>query len=66
MNDSVERALGRMEGKVDMILLGQAAHGAALEDVSQRTTKLERWQAKLIGAAAVVGFLFGVGIQVFR
>ena len=66
MTDSVERALGRVEGKLDMVLLGQAAHGAALEEVSKRTSKLERWQSKILGAAAVMGFLGSLVLQAFR
>lgn len=51
----IERALGRLEGKMDAVLKGQEQLHEGLALVTARTTKLERWQSWVIGVSATVG-----------
>ncbi len=60
MNDSLERTIGRLEGKVDMILAGQTVTTVALASHDIRISKVERWQNAALGGAAVVGFGLGI------
>lgn len=53
MSESLERALGRLEGKVDRIL-------DVLPQHEERIVRLETWKARLMGAAALAGFLAGL------
>lgn len=66
MSDSLDRAIGRIEGrvemvlgKIDVVLSQQAVQTEALDKVAQRTAALERWQSKMVGAAAVAGVIGG-------
>lgn len=62
-NDSLERALGRLEGgmkgiegKIDLVLERQDGH-------EKRLAKVERWQAKLAGAIALASFVVGLVVK---
>ena len=59
MTDSMERSLGRLEGKVDSILASQSVTQASLDRLESRTSAMERWKAQMMGGAAVAGFLGG-------
>jgi len=52
-----------MEGKLDALVDSQRHTKAAMAALDDRTTKLERWQSRLIGGAAAVGFLFAVVLK---
>lgn len=65
MSDSLERAIGRLEGKVDMILAGQTTATTITNDHEERITKVEKWQAKLIGAGLVIGSIVGFIVKVW-
>lgn len=56
MTDSLERALGRLEGKVDQILATLPVHEA-------RLTRIERWQAKIAGGIALAAFMVGLVVK---
>jgi hypothetical protein len=58
--DSLERALGRIEGQLGAVLAGQAEAKKSLETVELRTAALERWRATVLGGAAVAGGIGGV------
>ena len=58
MEQELILALGRVEGKLDSVLL-------AVDDHGKRLTILERWQAKVLGMAAVVGSLASLAWQYF-
>jgi hypothetical protein len=47
MDQEMIRTLGRLEGKIDLVL-------DSIEDHSKRLGILERWQARVVGMAAVV------------
>lgn len=63
MTDSLERALGRLEGKVDQILAGQAAHDERLTRADERLTRVERWQSKIAGGIALAAFMIGLVVR---
>lgn len=56
MTDSLERAIGRLEGKVDQILVGLNSH-------EERLSKVEKWQSKLAGGLALAAFVVGVVVK---
>ena len=57
MNDSLERALGRVEGRVEMVLGKIDVFLETQEAHDKRITKLEDWKAGILGGAAVLGFI---------
>lgn len=57
--ENIQRTLGRIEEKLDNAL-------PRLNNHSERLGKLERWQARLLGGAAVAGFLFGVALTIWK
>lgn len=63
MTDSMERSLGRLEGKVDSILASQAESKASLDRLESRTATLERWRSQMLGGAAVAGFVGGIIVK---
>jgi hypothetical protein len=56
----IERALGRIEGKLDLLLPSVAAQEERLVVMAGRVSKLEKWQSKILGGAVVAGFLLGL------
>jgi archaellum component FlaC len=57
MTDSIERSLGRLEGKVDGIINTQQEAKESLDRLENRTSTLERWRSQMLGGAAVAGFV---------
>jgi hypothetical protein len=55
MSDEVQRSLGKIEGKLDQVLLTIAADTRRVDGHDKRLIKLERWQAWTLGAAASAG-----------
>lgn len=60
MTDSVERSLGRLEGKLDGLVASQKQANEALDRLENRTSTLERWRSQMLGGAAVAGFVSGI------
>lgn len=58
--DHIERALGRIEGKLDLLIPALAANEDRTTKLSSRVSKIEKWQSKMLGGAIVAGFLFGL------
>jgi hypothetical protein len=56
----IERALGRIEGKLDLLIPATEVTNARVSAVSARVSKLEKWQSKVLGGAVVAGFLLGL------
>jgi len=48
-------ALGRLEGKVDALIQGQAAQGEKLNKHDERIRALEHYKAWIMGGAAAAG-----------
>lgn len=63
MSDEIQRALGRIEGKLDEITTLQKTSTYRLNDHSRRIGMLERWQSKLLGAFAVVSLLIAAALR---
>lgn len=59
MSENIERTLGRMEAKVDTLLDRTAK-------IEPRVASLEKWQARVIGAYALLVVIVGVVIKVWR
>jgi hypothetical protein len=59
----IERALGRIEGKLDLLLPSVAAQEERLVVMAGRVSKLEKWQSKILGGAVVAGFLLGLVLR---
>jgi hypothetical protein len=59
----IERALGRIEGKLDLLLPSVAAQEERLVVMAGRVSKLEKWQSKILGGAVVAGFLLGLALR---
>lgn len=62
MND-LQRAIGRLEAKVDILLTTQDRE---LTDLRKRVSALERWRSYLAGAFAILSFLWGVLLFLLR
>lgn len=60
MSVEIERALGRIEGKLDLLIPATEVTNARVSAVSARVSKLEKWQSKVLGGAVVAGFLLGL------
>ena len=60
MTDDVKLLLGQLDGKMDMVLKSLDEGKGVMVTLEARTAKLERWQARLMGGAAAVGFVAGV------
>lgn len=65
MTDSMERSLGRLEGKVDGMIVAQQEAKGSLDRLENRTATLERWRAQMLGGAAVAGFVAGLVARLF-
>lgn len=57
MTDSQDRVLGRIEGKLDAVLERIGEQQNRLNNHGDRLGRLERWQAKLLGMAAVIAII---------
>lgn len=55
----IQRTLGRIEEKLDMVL-------PRLNNHAFRIGKLERWQSRILGGAAVLGFLAGIAVAIWK
>jgi hypothetical protein len=62
----IERALGRIEGKLDLLLPAVEAQEQRLTYVAGRVSKLEKWQSKILGGAVVAGFLLGIVMRALK
>lgn len=60
MADEVQRALGRIEGKLDSVLTDRAEDQKRLNNHSNRIKSLELWRSWTIGACAAVGALWAI------
>ena len=60
MSVEIERALGRIEGKLDLLIPATEVTNARVSAVSARVSKLEKWQSKVLGGSVVAGFLLGL------
>jgi hypothetical protein len=63
VSQDIERALGRIEGKLDLLLPSVAAQEERLVVMAGRVSKLEKWQSKILGGAVVAGFLLGLALR---
>lgn len=57
MDHELILAIGRLEGKVDLLLASTTATTAEVVILRDRVTALERWRSGLVGAWAVVAAL---------
>lgn len=64
MGESIERTLGRIEGKLDAVLAEQALEPNRRKAIYDRLDTVEKWQVRLIAAGTVALFLIGVGYKV--
>ena len=55
MDNEILIALGRLEGKVDALIARQAIHDEELDRHDKRLRDLEQSRAWVLGAAAVIG-----------
>jgi hypothetical protein len=55
----LERAVGRLEGIAENYEAEQIANAARHLALSDRMTKMEKWQNRLIGGGSIVGVLIG-------
>lgn len=61
----VMRSLGRIEGKVEGILIEQKKQKKDMERVTKRVGALEKYRAKVAGLAAAVGAGIGYVVNLF-
>lgn len=63
MTDS-ERSIGRLEGKVDLILDSLDKHETHAAEIKEKVYKIEqrveKWENRAIGGLAVVGVIAGI------
>ena len=64
MNEEILMALGRLEGKVDSLITTQAVHNEELARHDKRLRELEQSKSWLLGAAATVGALASILVNV--
>lgn len=60
MTDDLKVMLGQLDGKMDMVLKSLDEGKVVMVTLEARTAKLERWQSRLMGGAAVAGFVAGI------
>ena len=63
MSDDILRSLGRIEGRLKAIDENLGKLNGRLDHHSNRLRKLERWQATLAGAGAIIGVAVGAFIR---
>jgi hypothetical protein len=68
MSDNIERALGRIEGKLDAALSSiddrQEAQDKRLDNHGARIGGLEVWKARVLGIAAAAGVVGSLVVKV--
>jgi hypothetical protein len=64
--DEVQRALGRIEGKLDLLIPALEANETRAVSLTGRVSKLEKFQSKLLGGAVVAGFVFGLVMRALQ
>lgn len=62
--ESIERTLGRLEGKLDAALAQLAALPVRDREVDDRLDRLENWKTGLVAAGSTVVFLFTIAWKV--
>jgi anti-sigma-K factor RskA len=60
VGDSIERTLGRIEAKLDAVLVEQALEPARRKEVYERLNSLERWRSGIVAAGTAVAAMFGI------
>jgi hypothetical protein len=63
MAESIERTLGRIEGKLDAWIDTQKEDAARDKEVDDRLDRLENWKTGLASAGSVVVFLFAIAAK---
>lgn len=70
MSESIERTLGRIEEQLNGVRASledsRTEVRSTLTTHNARIAGLERWQSRLVGGAAVVGFLFGAILKLWH
>lgn len=59
MSENIERALGRIEGKLDLLIPAIEAQERRIGQVSSRVSKLEKHQKWTAGFAAALALVAG-------
>lgn len=65
MSENLERAVGRIEGKLDTFIAQMAAHDERTTGIEVRTRKLEGKVNWATGAGATFGVIIGAVISSF-
>lgn len=58
MSDNIERAIGRIEAKLDALLDTQVLQRRAHEKLASRVGVLERWRTGMVAIGAFVAAVF--------
>jgi hypothetical protein len=66
MNDEVLIALGRLEGKMDAMMVSLRAQEAELKKLEERIRELENNRAWMLGAAAVISVIAGLIVRTIK
>jgi hypothetical protein len=66
MSDDIQRTLGRIESKLDAVIKDRDEDKNRLDNHGNRIGALERWQARVVGAVAIVAFGLGLAVKVLR
>jgi cell division protein FtsL len=61
--ESIDVRLARIEEKVDMLLKADEADTKVLDRLNERISKLEKFEAKLIGVAVAVSAIISIVIK---
>lgn len=66
MPESLEYVLGRIEGKLDAVILRQQEHDSQLEQHNQRISGLEKWKAGVVAVAAAVSAIIASVVRLIH
>lgn len=66
MNEEVLIALGRLEGKVDAMMVSMRAQEQELKALDKRIRELENSRAWMLGAAAVIAMISGLVVKAIK
>ena len=70
MSDNIERALGRIEGKLegmsDSLKLAKEEADKTMDNHGTRIGSLERWQARVLGISAAAIFIVGLALKFIK
>lgn len=66
MNEEVLIALGRLEGKVDAMMVSMRAQEQELKALDKRIRELENSRAWMLGAAAVIAMISGLIVKAIK